>query len=101
MKKSEIFADKVHQQPDNLLFRFSLAQALCQEDTHEKAIPHLEVCIAARQDWMIPRILLGKAWLQQNEIELAKAQLKTALQLAIEQSHDDPAEELRNLLADL
>jgi predicted Zn-dependent protease len=101
MKKSEMFAEKVHQQPNNLLFRFSLAQALCQEDAHKKAIPHLEVCISVKHDWMIPRILLGKALLHQNEIKQAKAQLKIALQLAIEQSHDDPADELHALLADL
>lgn len=101
MKKSKIFTEKVQQQPDNLLFRFSLAQALCQEGAHAQAIPHLEVCIAARYDWMIPRILLGKAWLHQNKNTQAKAQLQTALQLAVEQSHEDPAEELRALLADL
>ena len=101
MKKSEIFTAKVYQQPDNLLFRFSLAQALYQEGAHKQAIPHLEVCIAARCDWMIPRILLGKAWLQQNDIQLAKVHLQTALQLAIEQSHEDPAAELQTLLAEL
>jgi len=101
MKKSKIFTEKVQQQPENLLFRFSLAQALCQEGAHEQAIPHLKVCIAARCDWMIPHILLGKAWLQQNNIQLAKVHLQTALQLAVEQSHEDPAAELQALLAEL
>ena len=67
MKKSDIFAEKVQQQPDNVLFKFSLAQALCQEDSYDQAIPHLEACIAARHEWMIPRILLGKAWLDQKK----------------------------------
>jgi predicted Zn-dependent protease len=101
MKKSEIFAPKVQQQPDNLLFRFSLAQALCNEDSPERAIPHLEVCIAARCDWMIPHILLGKAWLHLNDPQRAKSQLQTALHLAIEQSHEEPAAEIQALLADL
>ena len=101
MKKSKIFTEKVQQQPDNLLFRFSLAQALCQEGAHEQAIPHLKVCIAARCDWMIPHILLGKAWLHLNDAQRAKSQLQIALHLAIEQSHEDPAAELQTLLTEL
>jgi hypothetical protein len=50
---------------------------------------------------MLPRILLGKALLANNETARAKHRLQEALQLAIEQRHDEPAAELRALLADL
>lgn len=101
IKKSEIFLSKVKDQPDNILFRFSLGQALYEEGATNEAIPHLQRCADSRADWMLPRILLGKALLQNvREIE-AKPVLERALQLAIDQHHDDPAEELRGILADL
>jgi Flp pilus assembly protein TadD len=100
MKKSEIFLPKVASKPDNLLFRFSLGQALYEEGETEAAIPHLLKCAESRADWMLPRILLGKAYLQAGQTAEAKPVLQTALKLAVEQNHDDPAAELRGLLAD-
>jgi hypothetical protein len=50
---------------------------------------------------MLPRILLGKALFANKRAEEAKPILEEALQLAIEQHHDDPAEELRCILEDL
>lgn len=101
MKKSEIFLPKVEAKPDNMLFRFSLGQALYDEGATEAAIPHLQRCADSRADWMLPRILLGKALLQHAQSDTAKPILETALQLAIEQHHDDPAAELRGILEDL
>ena len=62
--RSEQFAALVREQPGNSLFRFSLAQALVQENRPLEAIPHFETCVASRADWMMPRILLGKLLLQ-------------------------------------
>ena len=101
MKKSAVFQPKVDSNPDNMLFRFSLGQALYDEGETQVCIPHLERCAQSRSDWMLPRILLGKALLANGESAHAKNRLKEALQLAIDQHHDDPAEELRSLLADL
>lgn len=100
MKKSELFLPKVASNPDNLLFRFSLGQALYEEGQTAEAIPHLRRCADSRADWMLPRILLGKAYLQTGQTAEAKPILETALALAIEQNHDDPATELRSILAD-
>ena len=50
---------------------------------------------------MLPRILLGKALLDDQQTAAAQPILQEALELAIEQHHDDPAAELRALLADL
>ena len=101
MKKSEIFDSKVAAQPNNLLFRFSLGQALYEEGATAESIPHLRQCADSRSDWMLPRILLAKALLQNGSADQAKPILQAALTLAIEQHHDDPAEELRALLHDL
>ncbi len=101
MKKSEIFHPKVEAKPDILLFRFSLGQALYEEGATAAAIPHLQRCADSRDDWMLPRILLGKSLLQIGRDAEAKPILKTALELAVAQHHDDPAAELRTMLADL
>jgi len=101
MKKSEVFRPKVVAKPDNMLFRFSLGQALYDEGSTEAAIPHLQRCTDSRNDWMLPRILLGKALLQHGQTDLAKRILEHALQLAVSQHHDEPAEELRSILEDL
>ncbi len=101
MKKSEIFLPKVEAKPDNMLFRFSLGQALYDEGTTEASIPHLQRCADSRDDWMLPRILLGKALLQHGQADTAKPILAYALQLAVVQHHDEPAAELRDILEDL
>jgi predicted Zn-dependent protease len=101
MKKSEIFQPKVDAKPDNMLFRFSLGQALYEEGASQASIPHLQRCADSRDDWMLPRILLGKALLQHGQAESAKPILEHALQLAVAQHHDDPAEVLGGILEDL
>ena len=100
MKKSEIFLPRVQAQPDNMLFRFSLGQALYEEGAVAESITHLQKCADSQADWMLPRILLGKALLQIGQSEQARPVLENALQLAIEQHHEGPTEELHTLLAD-
>lgn len=99
--RAEQFEALVRQQPENELFRFSLAQALVAEGRPADAVPHFEYCVAKKADWMMARILLGKTLLQLARPAEARPQLETALQLAIEQHHEDPERELRALLADL
>lgn len=97
----EQFAALVARQPDNELFRFSLAQALLAENRPADAVPHLEACAAKKADWMMARILLGKALLQLGRRGDAKPVLAAALTLAVKQHHEDPERELRALLVDL
>jgi len=99
--RSAHFASLVARQPDNELFRFSLAQALLAENKPADAIEHLTACATKKPDWMMPRILLGKTLLGLGRKAEAKPWLEQALQLAITQDHDDPAQELRALLQDL
>jgi predicted Zn-dependent protease len=99
MDKSELFRPKVEANPENTLFRFSLGQALYEEGDTSGCIAHLQQCADSRADWMLPRILLGKALLEQGQPNEAQPVLATALELAIDQRHDDPAAELRELLS--
>jgi predicted Zn-dependent protease len=99
--RSAHFAALVARQPDNELFRFSLAQALLAENRPADALGHLVVCATRKADWMMPRILLGKALLGLGRSAEARPWLEQALQLAVAQDHDDPAQELRSLLAGL
>jgi predicted Zn-dependent protease len=93
------FSALVERQPNNELFRFSLAQALLQAGRAAEAEPHLRTCVAAKADWMIPRIALGKLLLAAGRPAEARLLLEDALRLAIDQNHDDPAAEVRELLA--
>jgi len=95
------FAALVAAQPENNMFRFSLAQALLREENPAEAVPHLEFCVAAQADWMMARILLGKTLLALGRPADAKPRLEDALRLAIEQQHEDPERELRAILAEL
>ena len=95
------FSALVAKQPDNELFRFSLAQALLAADRGHDAREHLEFCCRRKADWMMPRIMLGKHLLAVGLGAEAKPILSEALALAVAQSHEDPASELRALLAGL
>ncbi len=98
--RSDQFQALVTRQPDNEMFRFSLAQALASEGRGADAVPHYEFCVAKKADWMMARILLGKLLLQLGRRAEAKPLLEDALKLAVEQTHEDPERELRAILAD-
>lgn len=95
------FAALVATQPENEMFRFSLAQALLREGQPAEAVPHLEFCAAKKADWMMARILLGKTLLTLGRAPDAKPWLEQALRLAVEQNHEDPERELRGILGEL
>jgi predicted Zn-dependent protease len=99
--RSEHFLALVAKQPDNELFRFSLAQALVAEDRGAEAVAHYEFCVAKKSDWMMARILLGKLLLTLGRRPAAKPLLEEAMCLAVDQHHEDPERELRALLAEL
>lgn len=99
--RSPQFAALVARQPENEMFRFSLAQALLDEGRPAEAIPHLEYCAGKKADWMVARIRLGQALVRLGRRDEARPWLEAALQLAIGQQHEDPERELRAMLAEL
>ena len=99
--KIQKFQDLVSKNPSNELFRFSLAQALIEEDRHAEAIEQLDICLDKKPDWMVAAILKGKSLLALRRIEEARAVFERSLQLAIEQHHETPEAEVRGLLSQL
>ncbi|MGJ3243608.1 MAG: tetratricopeptide repeat protein [Opitutales bacterium] len=95
------FREKVEAQPENPLFRFSLAQAYMDAGQPSEAIPHLERCLAGRPDWMMAAILLGDAYRTSGDNAKARSTWEAALQLAVVQQHETPEAEIRDRLADL
>ena len=99
--RTEQFAALVARQPENEMFRFSLAQALVAEGRPADAVVQFEFCVAKKADWMMARILLGKLLVQLGRRAEAKPLLEAALRLAVEQHHEEPEHELRALLAEM
>lgn len=97
----EHFQRLVARNPDNELFRFSLAQALAADGRAAEAEPHFTFCVRGKRDWMMPRILLGRLLADQGRKGEARPLLEEALRLAIDQGHEDPEREIRALLAGL
>ena len=83
------------------MFRFSYGEALFEEEKYQECLEHLQLCIEKKPNWMIPHILLGKAYIAlQNKAE-AIVLLEKSLTLAREQHHEDPEKEVAALLEDL
>ncbi len=101
MARSKVFQSLVDSDPQNVMFRFSLGQALWQEGDAKAACEHLRCATEAKLDWMMPRILLGKCYLSLQQKEQAKAAFAEALKLAIAQGHEEPEAELRGLISNL
>lgn len=100
-QRVEQFRALVGRQPENELFRFSLAQALVAEGLPAEAAPHFEFCVQRKADWMMPRILLAKCLLAADRKSEARPLLEEALSLAVQQHHEAPEAEVRGLLRDL
>ena len=98
MSQQDFFTQKVQEAPENKLFRFSLSKILFDQGQFIEAIPHLEKCIQLQDDWMLAHILLGKSLIQSQQAYKAKTVLEKALELAKEQNHDDPKNEILGLL---
>lgn len=99
--RSETFRKLVESDSSNPLFRFSLGQALFQENNFPAAVEHLNKAAEGKSDWMMPRILLGKTYLHLGQKNLARDVLQEALKLAVNQGHEEPESELRQLLSTL
>lgn len=97
--KSEKFKELLTANPGNELFRFSLGQSLLDEGNPNEAIPLFEKCQQKKPDWMMASILKAKCQIALKRMEEARVELNRALELAIEQEHEAPKAEIRNLLA--
>lgn len=101
MARLEHFQGLVARQPENELFRFSLAQALVGAGRPAEALEHFAFCAARKADWMMARIHWGKTLVHLGRAAEARPILEEALRLAVDQHHEDPERELRLLLAEI
>ena len=84
--------------PDNDLARFNLAQAYVDANDFKNAAEHLRPLCTKKPDWMVAHISLGKCLLAVGERAEARKFFEHARQLAIDQHHDGPLEEVTELL---
>lgn len=87
--------------PNNHLARFSLAKSYFDLEKFPEAKEHLTTALAAKPDWMVVQILLGKCELALGNKVEALRNFEGARQLAIDQNHEGPLAEMEQILADL
>ncbi len=97
LKARELF----EQFPENDIARFNLAQAYFDLGDNQNALEHLLVLCEKKKDWMVTHILLGKCYLNLGNLEAGKETLESAMQMAIDQHHEGPYEEVQGLLKNL
>ena len=90
----------VEQFPDNEMARFSLGKALFDHGQTAAAKEQFETALARKPNWMVVQILIGKCELALGDAAAAKVAFERARQLAIEQDHEGPLEEMNQLLAE-
>ena len=97
--RSEKFRSLLESKGKTRLLLFSYGQALLEEGHTKAALAPLDQCAERDTTWMVPRILLGKAHLQLGNLDEGRQWLESALKLAIDQNHEDPESEIRELIA--
>ncbi len=87
--------------PSNEMARFSLGKALFDAGQFGEAREQFVAALQKKPDWMVVQILIGKCDLQAGDKAGAKQAFQRALELAIEQNHEGPREEMEQLLGEL
>ena len=94
---SERFRKLIEAKGENPLLLFSLGQALIDEEKFEEALRPLHQCADSNEDWLMARLLLGKAYVNLNQPDEAKKFLNRARELSIQQEHEEPLVEIDRL----
>ncbi len=84
--------------PNDELILFSLGKALYDAGRIPEAETQLRAALAAKPDWMVVTMLLAKIALQRDDDTEARLLYQKGLQLAIDQHHEGPEEEIRAAL---
>jgi len=87
--------------PEDELLHFSLGKALYDAGRVPEAEAHLRIALNAKPDWMVVTMLLAKIALQRDDETEARLLYQKGLELAIDQHHEGPEEEIRAALAKL
>jgi len=97
-ERVELFRRKLEGDPCNVLFRFSLAQALFDEGNFSEAEETFCLCLEEREDWMLALLFRGRCLIELKRFDDATDILRLAVKAAMEQNHEDPEREARVLL---
>lgn len=92
---------KVEQNPDNELARFSLGKALFDRDDFAAAREQLAVALAKKPAWMVVQILIARCDINLGDKAAARTGLERARDLARQQGHVGPLEQVEELLRGL
>jgi Flp pilus assembly protein TadD len=87
--------------PNNEMARFSLGKALFDEGQFAEAKEQFAAALGKKPDWMVVQILIGKCDLQAGDRAGARQAFQRALELAIEQNHEGPREEMEQMLGEM
>jgi tetratricopeptide (TPR) repeat protein len=91
----------LEQYPDNELARFSLGKAWFDLGQFASAKEQFALALARKPDWMVAQILVGKCELALGDRTSARTAFERARQLALDQNHEGPLEEMNQLLTEI
>jgi tetratricopeptide (TPR) repeat protein len=100
-ERVDTFRRKLEENAENLLFRFSLGQALFEEGEFSDAEETFRLCLEEKQDWMLALLFRGRCLIELKRSDDAIDALRLAVKAAVEQHHEDPEREARALLEQL
>ena len=100
-EKIEKFRQMVERNPDNELAQYSLGSVLLESGSFEEAESCFARALAAKNDWVLAYILRARCLIRMGRPEEARGLLETGRRHAVEQQHQDPIEEIDELLEDL
>jgi tetratricopeptide (TPR) repeat protein len=99
--KIERFRQFVEREPDNPLHNFALAQAYLGAGEWESGERSFARCLEIDPQWMVAAIKRGRCLVELERWAEAREALDRGAELARQQSHEEPFEEIRELMDQL
>lgn len=99
--KIDRFRALVAAEPDNPLHNYALAQMLLAAGDHEDGAAAYGRCLELDPQWMMAAIRRGACLVALERWEEARESIEMGQRLAEEQNHDEPFDEIRELLDEL
>jgi len=87
----------VERDPDNPLHNFALAGAYLQAADYENGAAAYARCLELDARWMVAAIKRGRCLIELKRWDEAREAIDLGAQLATEQDHEEPFEEIREL----
>lgn len=91
----------VEQNPDNELARYSLASALFDAGRFADAEPHFARALELKSDWVMAYVLRAKCLIRLGRPNDARPLLEKGRAHSLQQKHQNPVDEIDEILAEL